>query len=105
MVDIRQLLPYIIFMIKSFRSKALKAFWIAGESRYLPPQLLARTGRILDALDVAQRAEDMNVPGYYFHGLKGRAKGRYSVRLSANWRITFAFEGHDAIDVDMEDYH
>jgi proteic killer suppression protein len=47
----------------------------------------------------------MNLPGYRFHDLKGPAKGRYAVDASGNWRITFGWDGEDAIDVDLEDYH
>jgi proteic killer suppression protein len=47
----------------------------------------------------------MNLEGYRFHRLKGRDKDRYSVSVSGNWRITFAFAGKDAVDVDLEDYH
>ncbi len=47
----------------------------------------------------------MNVPGYYFHRLTGRDKDRYSLRVTANYRLTFAWLEEDAIDVDLEDYH
>jgi toxin HigB-1 len=43
--------------------------------------------------------------GLRFHGLKGRGKGRFAVDASGHWRITFAWDGEDAIDVDLEDYH
>ena len=47
----------------------------------------------------------MNVPGYRFHALQGRQRGRYAVDASGNWRITFGWDDQDAIDVDLEDYH
>jgi proteic killer suppression protein len=47
----------------------------------------------------------MNIPGSRFHGLKRADKGRYAVDASGNWRVTFAWDGEDAIDVDLEDYH
>jgi proteic killer suppression protein len=47
----------------------------------------------------------MDLPGMRFHALKGRDKGRYAVNVSGNWRITFAWDGNDAVDVDLEDYH
>jgi proteic killer suppression protein len=53
---------------------------------------------------MARRPGDMDVPGYVFHPLQGRSN-RYSVRVTGNWRITFGFDGDDAIDVDLEDYH
>ncbi len=47
----------------------------------------------------------MDLPGLYLHQLKGKSRGRWSVRVSGNWRVTFKFDGPDAIDVDYEDYH
>jgi len=49
--------------------------------------------------------EDMNLPGYRFHRLKGERRQTYSVTVSGNWRLTFRFEGADALDVNLEDYH
>jgi len=60
---------------------------------------------ILDRLDAAKAPRDLALPGMDFHPLKGKDKGRYAVTVSGNWRITFAFDGEDAIDVDLEDYH
>lgn len=47
----------------------------------------------------------MNLPGLFFHALKGQEKGRYAVRVTGNYRLTFAWDGDDAVDVDLEDYH
>jgi len=41
----------------------------------------------------------------YFHALKGQEKGRFSVRVTGNFRMTFGWDGEDAIDLDLEDYH
>ena len=92
-------------MIRSFRSKPLQQFADTGNSGKLPVHGAAvdRTRRVLLALDAASRPEDMNIPGYHFHSLTGVA--RWSVRVTANWRITFGWHGADAIDVDLEDYH
>lgn len=60
---------------------------------------------ILDRLDAASEAEQMNAPGLRFHALKGDMKGRYAVTVSANWRITFGWSGENAVDIDLEDYH
>lgn len=92
-------------MIKSFRSKALQRFFETGNARGLSVQDDKRIARILRALEAASRPEDMNLPGYRFHGLVGRDKGRYSVRVTGNWRITFGWDNEDAIDIDLEDYH
>ena len=91
-------------MIKSFRSKALKLFFTKGDASKLPVQSADRIRRQLAALDVATAPEQVDFPGWFFHGLAGKPK-RYSVRVTANWRITFEFVGQDAEAVDLEDYH
>ena len=92
-------------MIRSFRNKALHDFAVTGETRRLPlREHAARISRIIAALDAARRPGDLDAPGYVFHPLQGRPH-RYSVRVTGNWRITFGFDGEDAIDVDLEDYH
>ncbi len=60
---------------------------------------------VLARLHAATTPEDMALPGLYLHRLKGNDKQRWSVRISGNWRITFAFDDKDVIDVDYEDYH
>jgi toxin HigB-1 len=92
-------------VIKSFRSRALRIFFETGDPRRLSVPNAARVGRILRALDDSGRPEDMALPGFRFHALKGSDKGRYAVDASGNWRITFAFEKSNAVDVDLEDYH
>jgi proteic killer suppression protein len=92
-------------MITSFRNKGLALFFENGDSRKLSVQNVKRVSRILRALDAATDPEDMNVPGYRFHSLSGDQKGRYAVDASGNWRITFGWNGEDATDVDLEDYH
>lgn len=90
-------------MIRTFRSKGLEAYYATGRTNGLSVQNAVRVGRMLRALAAAGRPEDMNLPGYHFHGLQG--VGRWSIRVTANWRITFGWDGADAIDVDLEDYH
>jgi hypothetical protein len=60
--------------------------------------------RIAD-VDASKEAEDMDLPGYKFHALKGDRKGEFAVTVTGNWRITFEFIGEDAINVNLEDYH
>ena len=60
---------------------------------------------ILARLSAATSPQDMNLPGLTLHELTGQRKGTWSVKLSGNWRITFTFDGVDAYDVDLEDYH
>ena len=92
-------------MIRSFRSKALRRFVEQGDASKLSVPNIGRIERIVIALDSARLPEDMNIPGLRFHGLKGKDKGRYAVDASGNWRITFGWDGEDAVDVDLEDYH
>jgi toxin HigB-1 len=92
-------------MIRSFRSKALKRLAEQGDASKLSVPNVRRVETILARLDGAMGPEDLNLPGYRFHGLKGKDKGRYAVDASGNWRITFAWDGRNAVDVDLEDYH
>ena len=92
-------------MIRSFKSKALRLFAGTGDVRKLNVPNARRVQRILNELDVAKAPEDMSLPGYRFHALKGRRKGTFAVDASGNYRITFRWDGEDAVDVDLEDYH
>lgn len=91
-------------MIVSFRNKGLERFAAKGDASRLSVQNIRRVERILAQLSVAIRPEEMNVPGWRFHLLKGDQAGRYAVDASGNWRITFGWNGQDAVDVDLEDY-
>ena len=92
-------------MIITFNHKGLEGFFTKGSYKAIPAQYSVRIERILDRLDAIVVPEDMNLPGYKFHELKGRRKGVYSVSVSGNWRITFRFDGDNVIEVDLEDYH
>ena len=92
-------------MISSFKHKGLLAFFCHNDRRAIPTALAARISRILDRLDVCSKPEDMDVPGYKFHPLKGNRTGTYAVAVSGNLRITFRFDGGNAVDVNLEDYH
>jgi proteic killer suppression protein len=83
----------------------LRRFAETGDASKLNVPNHERVRQILLALDAATKPTAMNAPGLGFHPLKGRDKGRYSVWASGNYRITFAFAGEDAVDVDLEDYH
>jgi proteic killer suppression protein len=69
------------------------------------PEHAEKIARILDRLDASGSPADMNLPGYRLHELKGKDFGTWSVTVNANWRITFEFEGQDAVVVDYLDYH
>jgi proteic killer suppression protein len=92
-------------VIRSYRSKALRRFVEQGDASKLSVPNIGRLERILTRLDAARVPEEMNVAGLRFHGLKGRDKGRYAVDASGNWRITFGWDGNDAVEADLEDYH
>ena len=92
-------------MIASFRSKDLARYWERNDASGIRPDWRKRVKLILSALDAATVPEDMNIPGLGFHPLTGNLAGRYAVTVSHNWRITFGWEGEDAIEVDLEDYH
>lgn len=92
-------------MIRSFRHKGLDAFFTKDDRRKVPADRIERINRQLDRLDAAKMPQDMNLPGWGFHELKGNRKGTYAVSVSGNLRITFRFDGSHAIDVDLEDYH
>ncbi|HQR02756.1 MAG: type II toxin-antitoxin system RelE/ParE family toxin [Proteobacteria bacterium] len=92
-------------MIRTFRHRGLERFFKKGDHRGIIAKSEARIERILDRLDTVPNPEDMNIPGFKLHGLGGDRKGTYVVSVTGNWRITFRFEGEDAVDVDLEDYH
>ena len=91
-------------MIKSFRHKGLQRFYETGSRAGIQPKHARRLRLQLAALDTAQSIDDMAVPGFRLHRLKGRVE-RWSIWVSGNWRLTFEFEEGDAYLLDYEDYH
>jgi toxin HigB-1 len=92
-------------MIWSFLHRGLERFFARSDHRGIPPDRASRIKRQLDRLDTAVRSEDMNLPGWRWHPLKGDRKGTYAVRVSGNLRITYRWDGEDAVDLNLEDYH
>ena len=92
-------------MIRSFKHKGLEVFFRDGDRRRIDSNHSARLARILDRLDASMTVQDMNLPGFKLHELRGREKGAWSVSVSGNWRVIFRFEGNDAVQVDYLDYH
>ena len=92
-------------MITSFRHRGLERFFLSGSKAGIRPEHAERLRLVLGRLAAAVSAQDMNLPGLRLHPLKGRLKGRWSVTISGNWRVTFSFSGKDAVQVDYEDYH
>ncbi len=93
-------------MIRSFRHKGLQAFFERDSLAGIRAAHAPRLARQLARLDEASAPSDMNLPGWRLHPLSGRdLRGRWSVWVNGNWRLTFAFDGVDAVLVDYLDYH
>lgn len=92
-------------MIKSFRHKGLERFFETGSRAGIQPKHANRLRMQLAALDTAQSIEDMDIPGFRLHALKGKVKGRWSIWVNGNWRLTFEFVDGHAYVLDYEDYH
>lgn len=92
-------------MIKSFRHKGLRKFFETGTTAGIQPAHAKRLRMQLAALDTALTIEDMDVPGFRLHALKGNMEGRWTITVNGNWRVTFAFEDGNAYVLDYEDYH
>jgi proteic killer suppression protein len=92
-------------MIRSFRHAGLEKFFYTGSKAGIQPAHSRKLAIQLYTLDLAKSASDMAINGWDLHPLKGDLAGHWSVRVNANWRITFRFEGEDAILVDYRDYH
>ena len=92
-------------MIRSFKHKGLRRFFLEGAKSGIQPSHAERLRLILSWLGASVEAKDMDLPGLKLHRLKGDRKDTWSVWVSGNWRVTFSFEGKDAVNVDYEDYH
>ena len=92
-------------MIKSFRHKGLQRYFEAGSKAGIQSDQAGRLRMRLAALDTATCIEDMDLPGFRLHPLKGDRKGLWAIDVNRNWRIVFAFEDGNAFVVDYEDYH
>ena len=91
--------------IRSFRHKGLERFFTTGSRLGVQAKHADRLRLILGRLNVAAEPRDMNLAGLDLHPLKGDQKGRWAVRVSGNWRLTFGFIEKDVERVDYEDYH
>lgn len=92
-------------MIKSFRHRGVEAFFKNGSKAGIQPHHSTKLARLLKHLDHSKEPEDMNAPGWRLHPLEGNLENHWSVWVNGNWRLTFAFDGEDAILVDYQDYH
>ena len=92
-------------MIKTFKHKGLEKFYTSGNTKGVQAKHANKLRMQLAALDTAHHIEDLDIPGYRLHQLKGSLNGLWSITVNANWRITFEFsDGNDYI-VNYDDYH
>ena len=92
-------------MIKSFRHKGLRKLFETGSTAGVQATHAKRLRLQLAALDTAMSVDDMDIPGFKLHPLKGKEKGRWSIWVNGNWRVTFEFKDGNAYVLDYEDYH
>ena len=92
-------------MIKSFKHKGLEAFYSSGSTKGIQAKHAKKIRMQLTALDTALHIEDLDIPGYRLHLLKGNLKGCWSITVNSNWRITFKFSEGNVYIVNYEDYH
>ena len=92
-------------VIKTFRHRGIERFFRTGSKAGAQPKHEVRLRLMLTALNLASTPLDMNRSGWDWHPLRGNLKGHWSVSVNGNWRLTFTFEGEDAILVDYQDYH
>ncbi len=92
-------------MIKSFRHKGIQQFFETGSKAGISSEHEAKLARQLQLLNAAKGPLEMDVVGWKLHQLKGDLAEHWAVKVSGNWRLTFTFEGEDAILVDYQDYH
>jgi proteic killer suppression protein len=92
-------------MIQSFRHKGLRKLFETGSTAGVQAGHAKRLRMQLAALDTAHSIEDMDVPGFALHPLKGSMRGRWAVSVNGNWCLTFEFKDGNAYVLDYEDYH
>ncbi len=92
-------------MIKSFRHKGIQQFFETGSKAGIAAEYEAKLARQLMLLNAAKAPLEMDVAGWKLHQLKGELAEHWAVKVNGNWRLTFTFEGEDAILVDYQDYH
>lgn len=92
-------------VISTFRHRGIEKFFRTGSKAGIQAKHAAKLSLQLFALDNARTPRDMNAPGWKLHPLRGELIGHWAVWVSGNWRLTFRFEGEDAVLVDYPDYH
>ena len=93
-------------MIRSFRDQESEKVFLRERSRRLPPDVQRVAQRKLALLDAADSLQDLRVPpGNRLESLSGSREGQYSIRVNDQWRVCFRWNGTDAHDVEITDYH
>ncbi|WP_275097432.1 type II toxin-antitoxin system RelE/ParE family toxin [Sedimenticola hydrogenitrophicus] len=92
-------------MIKNFKHKGLERFFTSGSTAGIQVNHARRLEERLQALHTATIIEDMDLPGWRLHSLKGNRAGLWAISVSGNWRIVFEFVDGHAYVVNYEDYH
>lgn len=92
-------------VIRRFRHRGLCLLYENNDRRELNPDHAEKIARVLARLDQAATVEELDLPGFRLHPLRGDLAGYWSIAIRANWRIIFRFEQADATDVDLVDYH
>jgi len=92
-------------MIVSFQHKGLQKLYEHGSKQGIQADDEPKLRRILSALDVAQHPDDLAIPSFRTHRLKGDLAGHWSIWVNGNWRVTFRFIKTDVELVDYQDYH
>jgi proteic killer suppression protein len=92
-------------MIKSFKHKGLRLFFEKGSSSGIQPKHAKKLRMQLAAIHSANQIEDINVPGFSLHKLKGDRSNIWSITVNGNWRVTFEFKDSNAYILNYEDYH
>lgn len=92
-------------MIISFKHKGLQLFFETGSTAGIQVKHADKLRLLLSALNLAKEISAMDMPGWNLHPLKGDLSGHWSVKVNANWRLTFKFENGNAEIVNYQDYH
>ena len=93
-------------MIKSFKCRETERLFKLETCRRISPDLHRVALRKLWMLDAAERLEDLSrPPGNRLEALKGDRAGQHSIRINERFRICFVWQGNDAYEVEIVDYH
>jgi len=83
----------------------LERLFTSGDTSGINAQHVRKLRQILVALNNAANPAAMNLPGFRLHPSRGDRRGQWAVSVSGNWRVVFEFDGPDATNVDLVDYH